>query len=370
MAVGVGSTAAILAGLAACKKEEPAPSPEPSPEPAPAPEPTTQIITDHGGDQVEVPLKIEKICDLWHAHNQITLMLGAADRLKGTTAVFQARKWAQKVFPGIKDVTPLVVGTGAGEVNYEEMMKIEPDVVFASAASVVDGCRQYGLAALNVSFQDYDGLRSNVAITGKVLGGEAEKRAAGWKEYLDKNIALVEERMKGIAEENRPRVLHIANASNLTRVDGRKCIVDEWIKLAGGQNALSQEGNLIDVTMEDIVAADPEVIILGAGGPAGDAAVQALLDNPAWSGIKAIKNKAVYCNPSGVFAWDRYSGEEALQVIWAAKFFNPDKFTDIDMVKETQAFYKKFYGYDLSDADAKLMLNGEEPADESAAKAA
>ena len=122
--------------------------------------------------------------------------------------------------------------------------------------------------------------------------------------------------------------------------------------------------------MEDIVAADPEVIILGAGGPAGDAAVQALLDNPAWSGIKAIKNKAVYCNPSGVFAWDRYSGEEALQVIWAAKFFNPDKFTDIDMVKETQAFYKKFYGYDLSDADAKLMLNGEEPADESAAKAA
>ena len=199
---------------------------------------TTQIITDHGGDNVEVPLAINKIGDLWHAHNQIIFMLGAADKLVGTTDNFKKRKWANVVYPRLKDVEALVIGTGAGEVNYEETMKLEPDVVFASAASVVDGCRQYGLACLNVSFQDYDGLRSNVNITGKVLGGEAEKRAAEWKEYLDKNIALVEERMKDVPMDNRTRVLHIGNTTKLTTVDGLNCIVDEWIKLAGGQNAL------------------------------------------------------------------------------------------------------------------------------------
>ena len=31
--------------------------------------------------------------------------------------------------------------------------------------------------------------------------------------------------------------------------------------------------------------------------------------------LKTIKNKAVYANPNGVFSWDRYSGEEALQVL-------------------------------------------------------
>ena len=66
----------------------------------------------------------------------------------------------------------------------------------------------------------------------------------------------------------------------------------------------------------------------------------------------------MYANPAGVFSWDRYSGEEALQVLWAAKFFNPDKFEDIDMVQQTQDFYKTFYGYDLSKEDAERMLAG------------
>lgn len=360
--LGAGTAVAALAGLAACKKEEPAPSPEPSPEPAPEPAPTTQIITDHGGDKVEVPLTINKICDLWHAHNQIVLMLGGGDKLVGTTDNFKKRKWANVVYPRLKDVEVLVIGTGAGEVNYEETMKLEPDVVFASAASVVEGCRQYGLACLNVSFQDYDGLRSNVNITGKVLGGEAEKRAADWKEYLDKNIALVEERMKDVPKENRPRVLHIGNNSKLTTVDGLKCIVDEWINLAGGQNALPFEGNLKETTMEELVKADPDIIIVPGGGKVADA-ITTITTDPAWSGMKAVREGKVYANPSGVFAWDRYSGEEALQILWAAKFFNPDKFADIDMVKEVRDFYKKFYGADITEAQANRMLQGLDPED-------
>ena len=362
MRFGAGVAAVGLAGLAACKKEDPAPTPDPmpSPEPEPTPAPTTQIITDHGGDNVEVPLAINKICDLWHAHNQIIFMLGAADKLVGTTDNFKKRKWANVVYPRLKDVEALVIGTGAGEVNYEETMKLEPDVVFASAASVVDGCRQYGLACLNVSFQDYDGLRSNVNITGKVLGGEAEKRAAEWKEYLDKNIALVEERMKDVPMDNRTRVLHIGNTTKLTTVDGLNCIVDEWIKLAGGQNALSIEGNLKEVSMEEIVKADPDLIIV-PGGTKVQESIDTILTDPTWAGIKAVKNKQVYANPSGVFAWDRYSGEEALQILWAAKFFNPDKFADSDMVQEAKDFYKKFYGADMTTAQVERMLQGLDP---------
>lgn len=319
----------------------------------------TRMITDLRGDEVEVPVEINKIADLWHAHNQIVLMLGGAPKLVGTTENFKKQAWANVVYPDIANVETLVVGSGAGEVNYEEALKLEPDVCFASDAGVTDTGRQQGLCVVNVMFQDYEGLRNDVKLTAEVLGGGAPAIAAAWEDFLNANIDLVAQRMQGVPEENRVKVLHIVNKSSLTKVDGTNCIVDEWIKLAGGVNAIQMEGNMIEVTMEDIVAADPEVIIIGTG--ALDA-VETILSDEAWSGITAVKNGAVYANPNGVFPWDRYSGEEALQVLWAAKKLNPEKFEDVDMAQTTKDFYKTFYGFELTDDQANRIINAQNPA--------
>ena len=179
------------------------------------------------------------------------------------------------------------------------------------------------------------------------------------EQLLDANIKLVADRMKGVSGADKVTVLHIVSPSSFTKVDGLNNIVDEWIKLAGGVNALTAQGNMIDVTMEEIVSADPQVIIIGSGAAA---AVEQLMADEAWSGITAVKNGAVYANPSGVFAWDRYSGEEALQVLWAAKKLNPDVFEDVDMEQETKDFYQTFYGYELTDDEVSRILNGEDPA--------
>jgi len=319
----------------------------------------THVVKDIKGVDVELPTEINKIVDLWHAHNQVIMMLGAADKLVGTTEVFKKRPWPNVIYPRLSEVEALVVGTGAGEVNYEETLSLEPDVVFASDDGVTETARKQGLATVNVAFQDYEGLRNDIKITAEVLGGDAVDIAKEWQDYLDANIKLVEDRMKDIKEEDRVKVLHIASSDSFTKVDGRKCIVDEWIKLAGGVNALEKEGNLIEVTMEEIVAADPEVIIMGVGAAS---AVQNLMADEAWSGITAVKNGAVYANPNGVFSWDRYSGEEALQVLWAAKKFNPDKFEDINIEQETKDFYMQFYGFQLNDDQTARILNGENPA--------
>lgn len=327
-------------------------------EPAAEEAATTQTVTDLKGAQVEVPAQIDSIVDLWHAHNQVVLMLGAGDKLVGTTENFKAMEWANVVYPRLAEVEALVVGSGAGEVNYEEALSLEPSVVFASDDEVTETARKQGMAALNVGFSDYDGLREDVRVTGQVLGGEAQERAAQWEELLDKNIALVAERMKDVDDGSKVRVLHLGTASNFTMVDGTNTIIDEWIKLAGGVNAIEQEGNRLEITMEEIIAADPDVIIIGSATPED---VEALKADEGYSGMRAVQNGAVYANPNGVFPWDRYSGEEALQVLWAAKFFNPDLFEDIDMVAETQDFYKTFYGYDLSEDEASRILNGEHP---------
>ena len=71
------------------------------------------------------------------------------------------------------------------------------------------------------------------------------------------------------------------------------------------------------------------------------AAIDKIKGDPAWQSISAVKNNRIYANPTGTFPWDRYSAEEALQILWAAQLFHPEQFKDLNMVEKTQAFYKK-----------------------------
>jgi iron complex transport system substrate-binding protein len=54
--------------------------------------------------------------------------------------------------------------------------------------------------------------------------------------------------------------------------------------------------------------------------------------------------------------WD-YSSEGILLMEYLAKTFHPDKFPDLDMRKEVQEYYQKFYHYNLTDDEADRILN-------------
>ena len=111
--------------------------------------------------------------------------------------------------------------------------------------------------------------------------------------------------------------------------------------------------------MEEIVKLDPDVIIIGSNN--ANEAVKKLKEDKVWATLKAVKSGKVYANPMGTFPWDRYSAEEALQILWAAQKFNPEVFKDLNMVEKTRDFYKRFLSYDLSEEDAKRILNAENP---------
>ncbi len=318
---------------------------------------STRTVTDQAGVKVTLPTNVQRVADLWHANNQVVLMLGGADRLVATTDTIKNMKWFATVDPGIAKVTAPFNGN---DLQVEELVKLHPDVVLSSTDAQIEAARNAGLAAVKVNFQNFQGLRDTVNLTAQVLGGDAPARAKQYLAYLDKNIAYVSDRITDVPESQRPTVLHIANPSDLLTVDGTNSMIDEWIKLSGGRNALSVQGNLQQVTMETIVKSDPDNIIIGSMST--EDALKKLQSDPAFSQLRAVKEGHVYGNPRGTFPWDRYSAEEALQVLWAAKLLHPDKFADLDLVKQTQDFYKTFMNYDLSQDQAKLILAGKDPA--------
>ena len=194
----------------------------------------------------------------------------------------------------------------------------------------------------------------------EVIGGDVPKIAEKFNEYFDGNLKRVQNEIGKIAPSyNKPKVLHIADGKNLFKVDGANTIIDEWIRVAGGQNAVQKAGNMLEINAEEIPNADPDVIIVGrAKAPE---ILKKIYENPIYADTNAVKKKRVYVNPTGVFSWDRYGAEGALQILWAAKTLHPEIFKDIDIAAETKKFYKEFLHYELSDDEVNYILNGLDP---------
>lgn len=314
----------------------------------------TKTVTDMTGTKVKVPTKVTRVADLWHANNQVVLLLGGQKKLVATTPMIKQEGWFKTVDPGISKVTAPLSGQ---DIQIESLVRTKPDVVISSNPEQVKQAKQANLTAVNAMFQDFAGMKKSITLTANILGGDAPKIAKKYIKYLDGNISYVKKQLKGV--KTTPSVLHITSPADLTKVDGTKTIVDEWIKMAGGKNAITTAGNMITVNTEDIVKANPDVIIVGQTTTAN--ARKLLKADSTLSQLKAVKDNKVYGNPQGTFPWDRYSAEEALQILWAAQKLHPDQFKNLDMVKKTKSFYKTYYNYDLTTKQAKQILAGEMP---------
>lgn len=88
-----------------------------------------KIITDVEGNKVELPDNVQRVADLWHANNQIVLLLGGANKLVGTTTAIAANPWYSEVYPNIKNVPVL---TNGETIQTEELLSHKPDAVLLS----------------------------------------------------------------------------------------------------------------------------------------------------------------------------------------------------------------------------------------------
>jgi iron complex transport system substrate-binding protein len=327
----------------------------------PTPTPSTRQVTDLTGI-VQIPYTVERVANNWPANNAIMLMLGAGDKIVATTPVAQRLPWFQKLCPSIKSIpAPFASVT---DVNVETLITTDPDVVIYSKggldAGIIQNIQAAGIPLVQLYFDNYENMKDTVRTTGKVLGAKEEAKANEYCSYLDNNLKKVTSITANISNEQRLKVYHTSSKGSLN-TDGRNTIIDTWITTAGGINvaASAVDGNQKDINIEQLLAWNPDVIIIGTETSAKTK--EEIMSDPSWNQLKAVKEGRVYINPRGVFYWDRYSAEEALQILWAAKTLYPDKFQDIDIAKETKGFYAKFFEYNLTDDEVNRILTALAP---------
>lgn len=327
-------------------------------------------VPDIFGGTASVPDKVERVAIGWHAGTQTMLLLNPEKLV--TCAI--KYPWVLEMFPWAEKLpNPLQNRT----FNIEELFKSDPHMFFGNIGgyyAINDEVRKRiedaGIGFMNVGFYNYDELRKLVPTMARVLGDErALGQAEKFVKYLDRNINLIKSRLADIPDDEKPVMYYIrASAGNPLKAVGHDVLEANWIEALGGLNptgkGMPPHTFIQEISLEDFLVADPDIIFIGAvpSGMSLDEAKEMVTKDARFRGVSAVKNKRLITIPKGMFYWERYSCENALFLIWAAKTLYPDKFKDINVYEEAKGFYKTFFDYDLSEENYQRMVNNQGPA--------
>ena len=327
-------------------------------------QPETNLVTDVTGREVQVPANANNVMLLPGPAFEKTLLLGVADRV-GTTLKSSNTAWARLIYPRIAEIA---VEGKSSSPNIEEMLNRGTEFVichdYADLNAQLDEINMpYVITQCSgeLPYSDLEGFlafqRAEVNTIAQAFGGEALTNAERWIEYFDEKVNYVRSRTDLLTDEQRPRVYYARSDEGLVTFS-QNSYPHYLVELAGGYYVAKDTPEEMNstLTIEQIMFWDPEIIFMGR---MDDMAI--IKDNPAWSGMTALKNDAVYLCPSGVFNWD-YSGESVLLMLYLAKHIQPELFVDLDIKEEIRYYYSNFYGYDLTPEQIQLILNHMPPA--------
>ena len=310
-------------------------------------------ITDMSGTEVTIPLPVEKVVNGWPSSNSVMLLIGAGPLLTGTMQATINNEWSQLIYPDIVNV-PVI------DSNVEEILAAEPDLYITSDSELAQQVRDAGVPAVNLMFSDYDTMKESFTTLGQILGGEYQEKLTKWCEYQEEWESTIRERLADVPEEEKP-VLYYCSAQQsdaLTATFATDSICGDWTDICGAVylGSLASDPNASELTEEEILALDPDVIIVG--GIQQASAFSKLEGNEVWSDVTAVKDGRYYLAPMGMFSWCRFGMESAMMLPWLAQTLYPDRFTDIDIEQIVFDFYKDFAGVELTDTQIANMLVG------------
>ena len=329
----------------------------------------THIVTDHAGNSVEVPNVINRIvvADIYPMASVLTVFFDSAEKIVGMAApCMSAAKngLLSELYPEILNAkTDFIDGTN---VNIEELLKLNPDVVFYSAGSKEEGeaYKNAGIPAIAISpgKWGYDAIETlNQWIETLVQLFPENNKAKVVRDYSEKTYKMVQERVAGLSDADKVKVFFLFQYSDSNiMTSGKKFFGQWWCDAIGAKNAAEEleKDNSVAVNMEQIYAWNPELIFITNFNTAKpDDLYNNTVGSYDWSEIEAVKNKQVYKMPLGMYRSYTCGVDTPVTLLWLAKTVYPSLFEDIDITAETKKYYQEVFGITLTDEQANKIFS-------------
>ena len=318
----------------------------------------TRVIVDHGGNEVEVPLEVNRVavCTILPLPSVLAVFFDSAEKIVGMASGSKTaaeNSLLGQLYPELLDAeTGYIEG---GNLNVEELMKLAPDVVFYSTAEadVGEQLRNAGFCAVAISVNkwEYDAietLNNWIGLLGEIFPENDKQKTVA--EFSQAMYDLVQSRVAEIPEKE--RVLFLYKYSDTAiMTSGAKFFGQWWADAIGAQN-VGQEmttDNSVTVNMEQIYDWNPSLIFITNFTTAyPNDLYQNTVGNYDWSPVDAVKNERVYKMPLGMYRSYTPGVDTPITLLWLAKTAYPEQFVDIDIIVETQKYYREVFDIDLT----------------------
>jgi len=314
-------------------------------------------VTDQRGNTVELGGPAERVVTFpMPAAALFASVDGSAERLEAIhpmSAKAIEDGILGTIYPEAGDLYTDITKGGVFNPNVETVLTLNPDLVFQWAGRGDDLLAPLDNAGLNVLGLTYgDQEKTEVWIrTIAAVVGEPERGDMIVSLHHDA-MADITARVADIPEADRVSVVYMLRAEKSLEVRGEGSYNHFYMDMVGGVNPAKDAGSRVRVNPEQMLAWNPDVILLGNF----DAAVpEDFYTNPLFAELDAVKERRVYKVPLGGYRWDPPSQESPLMWKWLAAVLYPDAMPD-DIRGEIASFYAAVYGYDVSDAEIDAIL--------------
>lgn len=269
----LGFGACLLCGVAVCVAGEAA------------------IVPDMLGRNVTIPDRPLRLVSLAPSVTETVFALGRGDWMVGVTAICD--------HPAAARDLPKVGGIAAP--NLEQIVRLMPDVVFATAEGnsrdLLNRLDRLGIRTFALRPDSYEGVLASVLAVGRAL--RADRAAQAVVERMRRSVREVRER---VAALGRPRVLYLIWADPPIAA-GAGTYLHDLLELAGGSNIVwERTGSYPRLNWEQVVARGPEVILLADHREDTGRTETGSGDMPpawnAWQAVPAIRAGRVLAVPS------------------------------------------------------------------------
>lgn len=254
---------------------------------APTPSPSVaaafpETLTDDEGTAVTIKAAPQKIVSLTPATTEILFALGAGDRVIATTD-FDDYPPAAVALPDVASFTA---------VDVEKIVGMEADLVIAGGNSfnppeAIGRLRSLGVPVLVVYAPDIAGVLKDIGLIGAGVGLGEE--ASTMTSTLQDGFDAVSTATAGLAKPRTFYELDTSTGPIYTVADGS--FTKEMIELAGGDPITTGSTTDFAIPLEKLIAADPELILLGDG--AYGVTADQVKARSGWKVMTAVKTDAI-----------------------------------------------------------------------------
>ena len=235
-------------------------------------------LTDDAGRELELTVEPERIVSLAPSNTEIVCALGACPRLVGVTDFDD--------YPAeVTDVPDVVI---QAQVDVEKVADADPDLILAGGneftpTPVIEQLIELGYAVMTLSADSLDEVYADIELVGAALNAQlqASQLVGAMQQRADAVVAAV-------ADEPRPRTFYeVSIFEGTIYTAGEGSFLASLIEMAGGE-PITGDPQSFAIDLEQLVAADPELILLGDATYDPSITPESVAARPGWAEITAV----------------------------------------------------------------------------------